>query len=104
ERSQLLPHPWQFSVVPDANNPELGNLKFRLESRAAHSGLVELVEPQPAEGEELDGTEPWVIKVANVALGELPLTGGRGLTGLLGGGVALRVLAAVWRLRTRRRS
>lgn len=104
ERSQLLPHPWQFRVVPDANNPELGNLKFGLESRAAHSGLVELVAPQPAEGEELDGTEPWVIKVANVALGEMPLTGGRGLTGLLGGGVALLVLAAVWRIWTRRRS
>lgn len=105
EQSQLLPRPWQFSVTPEGpEDGEIGHLKFVLESRAEHSGLVELIPPQPAEGEELTGTEPWVIKVANVEHGEMPLTGGRGVTGMIAGGLVLLLLAGIWRNRTRQRS
>lgn len=104
ERSQLLPRPWQFSVKPGPEDGEIGHLKFVLESSAQHSGLVELIPPQPAEGEELTGTEPWVIKVANVEQGEMPLTGGRGVTGMIAGGLVLLLLAGIWRNRTRQRS
>lgn len=104
ERSQLLPRPWQFSVKPGPEDGEIGHLKFVLESSAQHSGLVELIPPQPAEGEELTGTEPWVIKVANVEQGEMPLTGGRGVTGLIAGGLVLLLLAGIWRNRTQQRS
>ncbi|MFW9162162.1 DUF5979 domain-containing protein [Corynebacterium striatum] len=104
ERSQLLPRPWQFSVKPGPENGKIGHLKFVLESSAQHSGLVELIPPQPAEGEELTGTEPWVIKVANVEHGEMPLTGGRGVRGMIAGGLVLLLLAGIWRNRTRQRS
>lgn len=104
EQSQLLPRQWQFSVKPGPEDGEIGHLKFVLESSAQHSGLVELIPPQPAEGEELTGTEPWVIKVANVEQGEMPLTGGRGVTGLIAGGLVLLLLAGIWRNRTRQRS
>lgn len=104
KRSQLLPRPWQFSVKPGPEDGEIGHLKFVLESSAQHSGLVELIPPQPAEGEKLTGTEPWVIKVANVEHGEMPLTGGRGVTGLIAGGLVLLLLAGIWRNRTRQRN
>ena len=104
EGSQLLPRPWQFSVKPGPEDGEIGHLKFVLESSAQHSGLVELIPPQPAAGEELTGTEPWVIKVANVEQGEMPLTGGRGVRGMIAGGLVLLLLAGIWRNRTRQRS
>lgn len=104
EGSQLLPRPWQFSVKPGPEDGEIGHLKFVLESSAQHSGLVELIPPQPAAGEELTGTEPWVIKVANVEHGEMPLTGGRGVRGMIAGGLVLLLLAGIWRNRTRQRS
>lgn len=87
-RSELLPAPWRFDVSP-TNGGELGDLEFVLSAYDRNSGLIEVERPED------DPRAPWIIKVANVESGELPLTGGSGIWQILGVGGGLLLLALV---------
>lgn len=68
EGAQLLPQAWRFNVVPTGDQE--GDLRFTLEPQATDSGLISV-----SRKDEKDPTSAWVIQVANVKTGELPLTG-----------------------------
>ncbi|MDO4760776.1 MAG: DUF5979 domain-containing protein [Corynebacterium sp.] len=78
--SALLPSPWRFDVLA-TNASGSGDVTIELSDKARDSGLISLI---PASGKM-----PWIIEVANVASGELPFTGGKGIFTLLGLGVTL---------------
>ncbi|GAA1475056.1 DUF5979 domain-containing protein [Corynebacterium felinum] len=78
--SALLPSPWRFDVLA-TNAGGSGDVTIELSDKARDSGLVSLI---PASGKM-----PWIIEVANVASGELPFTGGKGIFTLLCLGVSL---------------
>lgn len=87
--SQLLPQPWAFTVVgEDIQLDSSGLLKFHLTDYANHSGLIEAKAPA-------DNSKPWIIQVANVKAGSMPLTGGVGVWWLLGAGGAL-IVGGLW--------
>lgn len=68
EGAQLLPQAWRFNVVPTGDQE--GDLRFTLDPQATDSGLISV-----SRKNENDPTSAWVIQVANVKTGELPLTG-----------------------------
>ncbi|WCV10632.1 LPXTG cell wall anchor domain-containing protein [Corynebacterium silvaticum] len=68
EDSQLLPQAWRFNVVPTGD--QAGDLRFTLDPQASDSGLISV-----SRKDDSDQTSAWVIQVANVKTGELPLTG-----------------------------
>lgn len=94
--SELLPAPWRFDVEP-TNAGELGDLEFNLSAYAQNSGLIEVQEP----GE--DPVTPWIIKVANVESGELPMTGGMGIWTMVGTGAGFLLFALFSWMGIRRR-
>ena len=74
----LLPGAWRFTVKPTAGGTgptDYTDLQIELADYAANSGLITVTEPSASD----DGNPNWLIQVANVALGTLPLTGGMGL-------------------------
>ncbi|AKN59765.1 cell surface protein [Corynebacterium pseudotuberculosis] len=68
EGAQLLPQSWRFNVTPTGE--QSGDLRFTLEPQASDSGLITVKRK-----DDNDPTSAWVIQVANVKTGELPLTG-----------------------------
>lgn len=68
EGAQLLPQAWRFNVVPTGDQE--GDLRFTLDPQATDSGLISV-----SRKDENDPTSAWIIQVANVKTGELPLTG-----------------------------
>lgn len=68
EDSQLLPQAWRFNVVPTGD--QAGDLRFTLDPQASDSGLISV-----SRKDDSDPSSAWVIQVANVKTGELPLTG-----------------------------
>ncbi|MGO2876445.1 MAG: DUF5979 domain-containing protein [Corynebacterium casei] len=93
--AQLMPQPWRFTVAADPEPEILGDLQISLNSETDHSGLITIEEPT--------ADEPWLIRVANIATGELPLTGGRGIWPGVGLGSSILLLAAAWYAHTKRR-
>ena len=90
-----MPQPWRFTVAADPEPEILGDLQISLNSETDHSGLITIEEPT--------ADEPWLIRVANIATGELPLTGGRGIWPGVGLGSSILLLAAAWYAHTKRR-
>ncbi|MDO5512739.1 DUF5979 domain-containing protein [Corynebacterium sp.] len=97
EGAQLLPSAWPFTVAAVAGQDRLGDLQFQLNDFTEHSGLIEVEEP--AEGST--GQAAWTIKVANIAAGEMPLTGSIGIWWLVGGGFLALVVGISWHVRRR---
>lgn len=100
ENSQLLPGAWPFTVqATGGQEGELGDLEFQLNDFSRYGGLVEVSAPDV---QDATGTEPWIIKVANIAKGEMPHTGSVGVWWLLGFALLALVAGIAGQLRGRR--
>lgn len=95
--TQLLPQPWQFGVLPPETSEDGTELlDVRLAAFTESGGLIEVTEPDVVQ-------DPWIIQVANISAGELPLTGGRGVWPGLLVGTGVLLAAGAWFLLGRRR-
>ncbi|MCS5478769.1 VWA domain-containing protein [Corynebacterium sp. YIM 101645] len=94
--AELLPQPFRFDLT--GSSETLGDLEFRLSAFADHSGLITV--RQSVAG---DPTSPWIVQVANIAAGELPLSGGRGIWLTVALGTGLLLAGGTWYFWIRRR-
>lgn len=94
--AELLPQPFRFDLT--GSSATLGDLEFSLSGFAEHSGLITVTQA----GAD-DPTSPWIIQVANIAAGELPLSGGRGIWVFMALGTGLLLAGGTWYFWIRRR-